>query len=181
MGERPILWLSHYNDNMILDPILDLPPYLATRRNHAVEHATLKILARKYDDKTLAGHSNPTGFFLFGDIAMDDIRNAIQEAMTRLRAGEKDLAIHPGCGTNMATSLVLPATLAWIPMQGTRSNRWRLLLIPVALTFAAFGYLLSKPLGPWLQRNITTEADLGALQVTDIVPVRKGVHRVVMK
>ena len=166
---------------MILDPILDLPPYLATRRNHAVEHATLKILARTYDDKGLSGHSNPAGFFVFGDVALEDIRNAIQEAMTRLRAGESDLAIHPGCGTNVATSLVLPATLAWLPMQGTRSNRWRLLLIPIALTFAVFGYLLSKPLGPWLQRNVTTEADLGNLQVREIVPVRKGVHRIITK
>ena len=166
---------------MILDPILDLPPYLATRRNHAVEHATLKILARKYDDKTLAGHSNPTGFFLFGEMALEDIRDAVDEAMRRLRAGEKDLAIHPGCGTNVATSLVLPATLAWMPLQGARSNRWRLVLIPIALTFAFFGYLLSKPLGPWLQRNITTEADLGDLRVTEIVAVRKGVHRVITK
>ncbi len=166
---------------MILDPILDLPPYLATRRNHALEHATLKILARKYDDKGLAGHSNPAGFFVFGDVALDDIRNAIQEAMTRLRSGEWELAIHPGCGTNVATSLVLPATLAWLPLQGTRSNRWRLLLIPIALTFAVFGYLLSKPLGPWLQRNITTKADLGPLQVTEVTAVRKGVHRVFTK
>lgn len=166
---------------MILDPILNLPTYLATRRNHAVEHATLHILARKYNDKNLAGHSNPTGFFLFGDIAMDDIRNAINEAMTRLRAGESKLAIHPGCGTNLATSMVLPATFAFFPMQRARSNFWRFLLIPIAVGLAVFGYLLSKPLGPWLQRNITTEADLGNLQVREIVPVRKGVHRIITR
>ena len=161
--------------------ILDLPPFLATRRNHAVEHATLKILARKYNDKNLAGHSNPTGFFLFGDMTTEDIRSAIHEAMTRLRAGESDLAIHPGCGTNLATSMLLPATFAWVPFQGTRSLRWRLLLIPVALTFALFGYFLSKPLGPWLQRNVTTQADLGNLQLAEIIPVRKGVHRILTK
>ena len=161
--------------------ILDLPPFLATRRNHAVEHATLKILARKYEDKNLAGHSNPTGFFLFGDLAMDDIRDAIDEAMTRLRAGEHDLAIHPGCGTNLATSMVLPATFAWMPFQGARSLRWRLLLIPVALVFALFGYLLSKPLGPWMQRHVTTQADLGDLQLVNITRVRKGVYRVITK
>jgi hypothetical protein len=161
--------------------ILDLPPFLATRRNHAVEHATLKILARKYNDKNLAGHSNPTGFFLFGDMTTEDVRTSIHEAMTRLRAGEHDLAIHPGCGTNLATSMVLPASFAWIPFQGTRSLRWRLLLIPVALMFALFGYLLSKPLGPWLQRNVTTQADLGNLQLVEIVPVRKGVHRIITK
>ena len=141
----------------------------------------LKILARKYDDKNLAGHSNPTGFFLFGDMTTDDIRGAIDEAMTRLRAGESGLAIHPGCGTNLATSMLLPATFAWVPFQGTRSMRWRLLLIPVALTFAVFGYFLSKPLGPWLQRNITTEANLGNLQLMEIIPVRKGVHRIITK
>ena len=146
-----------------------------------MEHATLKILARKYDDKDLAGHSTPTGFFLFGDLATDDIRTAIQEAMTRLRAGEHELAIHPGCGTNLATSMVLPATFAWIPFQGTRSLRWRLLLIPVALGFALAGYLLSKPLGPWFQRHVTTEANLGGLQVVEITRVRKSVHRVITK
>ena len=161
--------------------ILDLPPFLATRRNHAVEHAALKILARKYNDKNLAGHSNPTGFFLFGDMTTEDIRSAIGEAMTRLRAGEHDLAIHPGCGTNLATSMILPASFAWIPFQGTRSLRWRLLLIPIALMFALFGYLLSKPLGPWLQRNVTTQADLGELQLVQIIPVRKGVHRIITK
>src|SRR4030095_15042285 len=127
--------------------ILDFPPYLATRRNHALEHATIHMLSRKYADKSLAGHSNPTGFFLFGDMATEDIRTSIHEAMTRLRGGESELAIHPGCGTNLTTSMVLPASFAWIPFQGTRSLRWRLLLIPVALAFALFGYLLSKPLG----------------------------------
>ncbi len=161
--------------------ILDFPPFLATRRNHALEHATLHILARKYKDQNMGGHSNPTGFFLFGDMSMDDIRNAINEAMTRLRAGESGLAIHPGCGTNLAASTLLPATFAWAPFQGVRSIRWRLLLIPVALMFAVFGYLLSKPLGPWLQRNVTTEADLGEMQVMDISLVRKGVYRVLTK
>jgi hypothetical protein len=161
--------------------ILEFPSYLATRRNHALEHATLKILARKYDDKTLAGHSNPTGFFIFGEIATDDIRNAINEAMTRLRAGEHDLAIHPGCGTNLATSMVLPATFMFVPFQGARSRRGQLLLLPVALLMGAVGFLLSKPLGPWLQRNVTTEADLGNLQITNITHTRKGVHRITTK
>ena len=161
--------------------ILDFPPFLATRRNHALEHASLHVLARKYKDQNMAGHSNPTGFFLFGDMSLEDIRNAINEAMTRLRAGESGLAIHPGCGTNLAASTLVPAAFAWAPFQGARSLRWRLLLIPVALMFAVFGYLLSKPLGPWLQRNVTTEADLGNMQVMDIVTVRQGVYRVLTK
>jgi hypothetical protein len=139
------------------------------------------MLARQYDDKTLAGHSNPTSFYLFGEMTTQDVRDAVNEAMTRLRAGEKELAIHPGCGTNLATSMVLPATLALFPFQGSRSSRGRLLLLPIAVVFGILGFFLSKPLGPWLQRNVTTQADLGDMRVTEILHVRKGVHRVMTK
>jgi hypothetical protein len=160
--------------------ILDFPLILETRRNHALEHATLHMLARTHKT-SMAGHSNPTGFFIFGDLRTEDIRAAMDEALRRLRAGESGLAIHPGCGTNLLATALLPATFAWMPFQGTRSTRWRLLLIPIALVFAVFGYVLSKPLGPWLQANITTEADLGNMQVVSLVPVRKGVHRIITR
>jgi len=165
-----------YNRHMILD----LPLILETRRNHALEHATLHMLARTYRIP-MAGHSNPTGFFLLGDLQLEDIATAATEAMSRLKAGESGLAVHPGCGTNLVVAAVLPATFAWAPLRGARVARWRLLLIPLALTFAVFGYLLSRPLGPWLQKYITTEADLGDMQITDILFVRKGVHRVITK
>jgi len=165
-----------YNHHMLLN----LPLILETRRNHALEHATLHILAHKYKT-SMAGHSNPTGFYLLGDIQLEDIATASIEAMTRLKAGESGLAVHPGCGTNLAVTALLPATFAWAPIQGARSTRWRLLLIPLALIFAVFGYLLSKPLGPWLQKYITTEADLGNMKITDIRFVRKGLHRIITK
>ena len=165
-----------YNHHMLLD----LPLILETRRNHALEHATLHILARTHRIP-MAGHSNPTGFFLLGDLPLEDIASAATEAMDRLKLGESDLAVHPGCGTNLVAAALLPATFAWAPLRGAKSTRWRLLLIPLALVFAAFGYLLSKPLGPWLQANITTEADLGNMQITEILFVRKGVHRIITK
>jgi len=160
--------------------ILDLPLILETRRNHALEHATLHILAHKYKT-SMAGHSNPTGFFLLGDVQLEDIAAAATEAMTRLKTGESGLAVHPGCGTNLVASALLPATFAWAPLRGAKSTFWRIWLIPIAIVFAAFGYFLSKPLGPWLQKNITTEADLGNMQITEILFVRKGLHRVITK
>lgn len=161
--------------------ILDLPLLLETRRNHAVEHATLHILARKFKNQSMGGHSNPTGFYLMGHFNKEDILTAATEAMKRLRAGESGLAIHEGCGTNIATSTLLPATLAFVPMQQARSNFWRIFLIPFAIGLAVVGYFLSKPLGPWLQRNVTTEANLGDMRIVDIIPVRKGLHRVITK
>ena len=160
--------------------ILDLPYILETRRNHALEHATLHVLARTHKIN-MAGHSNPTGFFIFGELTTDDVRTALREAYSRLRGGESELAIHPGCGTNLVATAFLPATMAWMPMQSARSTRGRLFLIPLALVFAVFGFILSKPVGTWMQRYITTEADLGDMQVVDVTPVRKGVHRVITK
>jgi hypothetical protein len=160
--------------------ILDLPNILETRRNHALEHATIHVLARQFP-KHMAGHSNPTGFYLFGDISTQEIWTAATEAQTRLNSGEAELAIHPGCGTNMATTMILSAGFAWLPLRKTRSAFWVLLLIPFSFLLALLGYLLSRPLGPWLQKHVTTEANLGSMQIVDIIPVRKGVHRVITK
>ncbi|MCC7187199.1 MAG: hypothetical protein IT312_00540 [Anaerolineales bacterium] len=161
--------------------ILDLPLILETRRNHALEHATLHLLARKYKNQSMAGHSNPTGFFLLGDVPTDDVIACANEAHTRLNEGESGLAVHEGCGTNLVAATLLPATFAWMPLRGARSTFWRVGLIPFALMLALFGYLLSRPLGPWLQKHITTEADLGNMQIVDVRLVRKGVHRVVTR
>lgn len=160
--------------------LLDLPLILETRRNHALEHATLHVLARSHPGP-LAGHSNPTGFFLLGDVTTEGLRAAADEARTRLNAGERGLAIHPGCGTNLATSLGLAGMLAWIPLRGRKSTLGRLALLPLALLFAALGYALARQLGPSLQQHVTTEADLGELKITEIRFVRKGVHRVITK
>jgi hypothetical protein len=160
--------------------ILDLPFILETRRNHALEHATLHMLARTHKIN-MAGHSNPTGFFIFGELRTDEIRAALNEAYTRLRSGEAGLAIHPGCGTNLVATAFLPGTMAWLPFQSARSTRARLLLLPLALIFGVFGFILSRPLGTWLQRNITTEADLGSMRILDVTLVRKGVHRITTK
>ena len=160
--------------------ILDLPFILETRRNHALEHATLHMLARTHRIN-MAGHSNPTGFFILGELRTDEVRSALDEAYSRLRSGERGLAIHPGCGTNLVATAFLPGTLAWLPFQSARSTRMRLLLLPIALLFGVFGFFLSKPLGTWLQRNITTEADLGKMRIVDVALVRKGLHRITTK
>ena len=160
--------------------ILDLPLILETRRNHALEHATLHMLARTHKIN-MGGHSNPTGFFIFGELRTEDIRSALNEAYARLRGGESGLAIHPGCGTNLVATAFLPGTLAWLPFQSARSTRTRLLLLPLAILFGVFGFILSKPLGTWMQKNVTTEADLGNMRVVDLTLVRKGVHRIITK
>ena len=156
----------------------------ALRQNHALEHATIHVLSAKYTERHLAGHSNPTGFFILGNVASDDLKTAVTQALTRLRAGESELAIHAGCGTNFATTALLAGSLAWFPLSGAKSMRRRLWLLPIAVAFGLLGYALSQPLGPILQAKVTTEADLGNLQIEDIIPLRKrgvAVHRIITR
>jgi hypothetical protein len=163
--------------------ILDLPLILETRRNHALEHATIHILSAKYPDRHLAGHSNPTGFFILGNVSTDDLKDSVTEALSRLRAGESELAVHPGCGTNFATTALLAGSMAWLPLSGAKSLRRRFWLLPFAVAFGLLGYLISQPLGPLLQAKVTTEADPGNLQIEDIILVRRNgvaLHRVIM-
>ena len=164
--------------------ILDLPLILETRRNHALEHATIHILSAKYPDRHLAGHSNPTGYYILGNVTTEDLQSAVKEAWTRLRAGESGLAIHAGCGTNFATTALLAGSLAWFPLSGQKSMRRRFWLMPFAVAFGVLGYLLSQPLGPILQAKVTTEPDLGDMQIEAVIPVRKrgvAVHRVITR
>ena len=164
------------------NPILDLPFVLETRRNHALEHATLHVLAAQYPNRSMAGHSNPTGFFILGDLPTQDIQSAADQALTRLRAGESGLAIHPGCGTNFATTVLLAGTFAWLVLRGGKSIFGRLIRIPFALLFAVLGVLISRPLGPIIQQRITTDAEMGDLQIVDVLPSSRGrltAHRVI--
>jgi hypothetical protein len=162
--------------------LLDLPIILKTRRNHALEHACIHILSAKFPQRHFAGHSNPTGFFLLGNVSTQEVESAVSQAIMRLRAGESRLAIHAGCGTNLATTVLLSGGLAWLPLMGSKPLRRRLLLFPFAMVLALLGFVLSQPMGPWLQANVTTEANLGNLQVTDILPVHTrgvAIHRVI--
>ena len=160
---------------------LDLPFLLETRRNHALEHATLQILSPKYPARPLGGHSNPTGFMILGDVAVDDLRTAVEEALERLRAGERDLAIHPGCGTNYATSGLLAGSLAWFGLKGKGAWHKKLWRIPFILPLVVLVWELSKPLGPKLQAKVTTEADLGAMEIVSVEMIRPALHRVITR
>ncbi len=165
----------------MFNSILELPFVSETRRNHALEHATLHVLAEKYPTKPMAGHSNPTGFFILANLPTEEVQAAVSQALARLRAGESDLAIHAGCGTNMATSMLMAGTFAWFAMRGASTFSGRLMRLPFAIAFGMVGLALSRPLGPVIQSRVTTDARMGNLQLVSITPTMEGrvqAHRV---
>ncbi len=99
-----------------------LKELLAARQVHALEHATVWVLsemaARREtdpdgpaDNEGLGGLSTDKGFYLYGQVAPEDLRRAVYQALDRLKNGEWDLAVHPRCGTNLSVSLLLTAGL----------------------------------------------------------------------
>jgi hypothetical protein len=132
----------------------------------------------------LAGHSDAGGFWILGDVPIEDIQDAVDEALGRLRAGEQRLAIHPNCGTNFATAGVLAGLAAGAAMLGGNSNRDRIERLPLAALFATLALIVAQPLGNLIQEQVTTSGDPGELRVVEIVVNRRGrwrAHRIVTR
>jgi hypothetical protein len=154
--------------------VLDIPIISKTRRNHGLEHATIHVLSSHLRGLRVAGRSQPNGFYLYGDLKTDDVREAVDEALRRMLAGESRLAVHPGCGTNMVTAGVLAGTLAFVAsaLLGRRA-RWYDRL-PNATLGGVAGVALAQPVGPWLQANVTTSADMRGVRVKRITRNQSG-------
>lgn len=164
-----------------MNDLLNAPLISETRRNHALEHATIHILSRRFPGRPMAGHSNPTGFFLLGDVPTEQVREAVVEALTRLQNGESRLAIHEGCGTNYLVTGALAGLFALAGLSGTRNTRERLERFPLLILFSILALMLGQPLGFALQKRVTTESDPGGLAIVDVQPLSKTVHRIVTR
>jgi hypothetical protein len=152
------------------------------RRNHALEHATLHVLARAMPTLSLLGRSDWRGFTLYGNVDTESVRAAIDEAYARLQRGERHLAVHPNCGTNMAMTGLLAGAAILLGLWATqreRRARWPLTIMAVAGAFS-----LSTPLGPEVQRRYTTNPDMSGVRVVEVRRSSQGrmpIHQVIIE
>jgi hypothetical protein len=137
------------------------------KRNHALEHATISLLASKLG-RTLrvVGRSTNSGFYIYGNVGEEDLQEATQEALIRLRRGESYLAISPMCGTNLAVAGIL-AGIASLVALGSRSRMER---VPNVVLASMLAVLAAQPLGRLAQKHLTTDPDLSD---TEVVGVRQ--------
>ncbi|MBI2856357.1 MAG: hypothetical protein HYX93_05875 [Chloroflexi bacterium] len=148
------------------------------RKNHALEHATISIAhSRMEKPGILAGNSTQGGFFVYGDVPTEVLSQAASEALERLKAGESHMAISPFCGTN----LVVTATLTGLATALALGNqfRWRKMPGVIRVTLAAL--LISRPVGHLVQKHVTTDGDIGGMEIKGISHIGTGaltVHRV---
>jgi hypothetical protein len=147
--------------------ILDWPLVARTRRNHGLEHATVHVLNGRYPGVGIVGRSTPNCFYIYGDLTAEQVYAAATEALARLRAGQTQLVIHPGCGTNFAASGALAGAAVFTTMNlGRRRKTWEDL--PTAMAVATLALLLAQPLGPLLQERVTTSADMSAMEILGV-------------
>ena len=138
-----------------------------TRRNHALEHATIHLLSAALPGTSMAGRSTPFGFYLYGNVTQEALTDAAQQALARLRGGEHRLAIHPGCGTNYLTAGAFSGLAAFTALSvGDQRDRWSKL--PNALIAATLALIFSQPVGPMLQEKFTTLAEMGDLSIASV-------------
>ena len=169
----------------VFQKFLDTPAVSSVRRNHGLEHATLNVLSRRYPKLNMAGHSNPNGFWLLGEIPTEEVRSAVAEALQRMGAGEHNLAVHANCGTNFVTAGTLAGVAGALAMFGV-GRRWqdRLERLPLAASLATIALILAHPLGLKIQEQVTTSGVPGELQVVDIIPTQRGrfkAHQVITR
>ena len=147
--------------------LLDLLPVKRTRRNHALEHATVHLISASQPGTPLAGRSTPYGFYIYGNITQELLTEMAHNALERLRNGESKLAIHPGCGTNYLTSGIFAGSAAFATLSVGR-DRNRLARLPDVFIAATMALVIAQPIGPLLQEKVTTLADMGDLEITSV-------------
>ena len=140
------------------------------RRNHALEHATIVVMMERSPGRKFNGFSDDDGFFVQGVRSTDEVDSAAREALRRIRAGEKGLAIHRNCGTTIVAANLLAAVFFLGAVGLGLYMEWPLYLM--ILGGIALSLLLRVPLSLLLQRFVTTDADLTNAEVGWVEPAR---------
>jgi len=165
--------------------ILHLNLISRIRRNHGLEHATIHVLNKQFPHMKLGGVSTPIGFTIIGEASTEDVVQAAIEALKRLRAGEVDLAYHPNCGTNYAIPGLFAGTAAWLGTLGSKKElKSKLERLPLSILLATLALILTRTLGPSVQKKITTAGDPESLELERVeTSIRAGIrmHRVITK
>ncbi|MFN2235387.1 MAG: DUF6391 domain-containing protein [Anaerolineales bacterium] len=155
--------------------MVNIPWFSRTRRNHGLEHATLHVLAKRFPGNSMAGHSDSKGFWLLGNIPTEEVESAVIEALERMKSGEKNLAVHPNCGTNFATAGTMAGVAGATAMFGVGPRkRDKLDRLALAATLATLALMVAQPTGLFIQKFFTTSGDPGGLEVVEISATQRG-------
>ena len=113
----------------------------------------------------------------FGGIrTIEDFKNNVPAAnyedyapmLERMKNGEKNLAIHPNCGTNIAVTGLCTAAASMLALLGESEEDSKFSRFSALTSAGLVGALISRPLGPKVQKHITTDPDMTGLSIVSI-------------
>jgi len=140
------------------------------RRNHALEHAAIAVMMEREPGRKFNGFSTDEGFFVQGVRSTGEVDSAAREALRRLRTGEKKLAVHRNCGTTIVAANLLAAVFFLSALGVGLYLDWDVYLLILGGVILSLG--LRVPLSLFLQRFVTTDADLSNVEVGWVEPAR---------
>ena len=147
-----------------------------TRRNHALEHATIHYLERS-GGVTFSGRAHADGFQVCGRTTPARIREAFAEVAVRVQGRMAIPHISPRCGSNYLTTLALGVLLLAV---AAVVSVWLQppFLVRVALLTAAIGafFRWRVRIGNWIQARFFMATDFDEVDVWRIRKVR-GTNR----
>ena len=140
----------------------------AVKQNHALEHATIVLLSKKFPDVRLSGISFAAGFFVFGELPTEAVLPAAEEALKLLRSTQPELAVHERCGTNLAVAGMLTglSAMAVAKLRRPYSTANNVILASTA------ALVMARPLGLTVQRYITTQTPNSSMQILKVKPMQ---------
>jgi hypothetical protein len=140
------------------------------RQNHALEHATISLLTQKVGlNVRMVGRTTVDGFYVYGDIPTEALREAATEGLARLRGGEQELAVSPFCGTNLAVAGIMAGVACLLALGGKDRRRQ----LPRAILIATWAIIAAQPIGRIVQKYVTTSPNLSNVTIKRIT--RRGV------
>jgi hypothetical protein len=147
----------------------------SVRRNHALEHATISILLNRLGPMRIVGRAVSDGFYIYGEVPTERLREYADEALSRLQRGEAHLAVSPLCGTNIAVAGVLAGVGSYVALG---SGPRRLAGVSGAIIAAMFAVLAAQPVGRLIQKHYTTSPDLDGVKIVSVSRLGRGFLRV---
>jgi hypothetical protein len=134
------------------------------RRNHAMEHATINVLRQRFRRSGIVGMPAEAGFHLRGRAGEDEVITSVQEALRRLKRGERQLAWSRRCPTSLIGTQILLTVVFLIVVL----SFWREFTAPPLLIALLGGALLGPPVSPFIQRWLLIDPNPGDLEFRDL-------------
>ena len=126
-----------------------------------MEHATVAVLFELRGKRTpLAALSDPGGFTLVGPMRQEELQDAAQQALDRLRFGDHRLAVTDDCGSTLLVTGLAGATAALLTIGRRPFGNF-----PLAVGLVALAARLAPGWGRTVQRRYTVDPALDGAQV----------------